>query len=276
MRIDAAFDVATDRGAGANVATVGCARYLAADTVSDVGSGAECVWADAKTLSIYFAPTPRFARVIPSRSQGDQERRRQLARRVREPRRLAPAVPTPPEARLSVPDGSSARATASFGRAAVERPRRRPMESTTLDAYRHRWKRGGGRPRRRRERREGGSRWRDESGHLAESAHLEPGATRSSVKVTDFTGGVSTASATVTKSVYLIPISMISSGRMYTATFARRHHRGGRSAALGCKVTPQHRRRLAMHRLPLVHRGGSILVKENFQSAHHSTSGHAR
>lgn len=55
MRIDAAFDVATDRGAGANVANdVGCARYLAADTVVDVGSGAECVWADAKTLSIYF------------------------------------------------------------------------------------------------------------------------------------------------------------------------------------------------------------------------------
>ena len=69
MRIDAAFDVATDRGAGANLANVGCARYLAADTVSDVGSGAECVWADAKTLSIYFGADATIRRVIPSRSR---------------------------------------------------------------------------------------------------------------------------------------------------------------------------------------------------------------
>ena len=274
MRIDAAFDVATDRGAGANVANVGCARYLAADTVSDVGSGAECVWADAKTLSIYFGAD---ATIRPGDSislsqdvikNADGNSHAASGSYVVR----APAVPTPPEARLSVPD------------------RVGPCDGVVLDASQSRG--GGGRPM------EfiyavvatatDGSAVADALGAAVsaakaarggvtnpvislESAHLEPGVSYTfTVKVTDFTGGVSTASATVTKSVYPMPISMISSGRTYTATRSHAVTIEGdvQLPSVACNATtPTEVGDGIDYRWSIVE--GPILVKENFQSAHH-------
>ena len=81
---------------------------------------------------------------------------------------------------------------------------------------------------------------------VLESAHLEPGVSYTfTVRATDFTGGTSTASATVTKSVYPMPISMISSGRTYTATRSHAVTIEGDVQLPSGLATPQHRRRLA-------------------------------
>jgi len=277
MRIDAAFDVATDRGAGAgtNVAgVVGCARYLAADTVSDVGSGAECVWANAKTLSIYFGKNATIrpgdfislsTNVIKSADGNSHAASGSYVVR-------APPTPTPPEARLSVPD--------KIG----------PCDGVVLDASQSRG--GGGRPMEFRysvvATATDGSAVADALGAAVsaakaarggvtnpvislESAHLEPGVSYTfTVKVTDFTGGVSTASATVTKSVYPMPISMISSGRTYTATRSHAVTIEGdvQLPSVACDAIKGTEVGDGIdYRWSIVE--GPILVEENFQSAHH-------
>ena len=277
MRIDAAFDVATDRGAGAgtNVAgVVGCARYLAADTVSDVGSGAECVWANAKTLSIYFGKNATIrpgdfislsTNVIKSADGNSHAASGSYVVR-------APPTPTPPEARLSVPD------------------RVGPCDGVVLDASQSRG--GGGRPMEFRysvvATATDGSAVADALGAAVsaaevagggvtnpvislESAHLEPGVSYTfTVKVTDFTGGYSTASATVAKSVYPMPISKISSGRTYTATRSHAVTIEGdvQLPSVACDAIKGTEVGDGIdYRWSIVE--GPILVEENFQSAHH-------
>jgi len=275
MRIDAAFDVATDRGAGANVANdVGCARYLAADTVVDVGSGAECVWADAKTLSIYFGVNATIRpgdfislaqNVIKSTDGNSHGASGSYVVN-------APAVPTPPEARLSVPD--------KIG----------PCDGVVLDASQSRG--GGGRPMEFRysvvATATDGSAVADALGAavsaaaaagggvtnpviVLESAHLDPGVSYTfTVRATDFTGGTSTASATVTKSVYPMPISKISSGRTYTATRSHAVTIEGdvQLPSVACDAIAATEVGDGIdYRWSIVE--GPILVEENFQSAHH-------